>query len=657
MINSIKEINLMKKAWISFVVDNKVEENGIISDAILESWKRCKKLKVDPYQTRATTVLSPDLLQERKNANRELIEVASESMENIYNFIKGSEFMFGLFDKDGYALKIIGDQDVVSCTKKGNWIEGACWNELSAGTNGVSLAITENRPIQIRSYEHFCRCSHHWSGSAAPIHDPNGNLLGVLDLTGSYDLLTPHTLGILVSAAKSIERMLALKSLINDCQIANKYNDIIIDLLEECLMVLDQDGIITHINLSAADLLGIDKMKSIGRDIKQVIWADNNTFYRDIFFNGDVTDSHFSLELNNGSKIKCIYSKRDIIVNNSRIGIVLTFNKPARIKKLAKQLGRTLTFDDLIGSDSSFKKVLKLARAAARGDANILLLGESGTGKDLLAQAIHSASPFSDGPFVAINCAAIPGELIASELFGYVDGVFTGGVKGGKAGKFELAAGGTLFLDEIGDMSLNLQTTLLRAIENRTFMRVGGDKEIPVNARIIAATNKDLLHEIDAGTFRADLYYRLNIMSIEMPPLRGRPDDIRLLIEYFNEKMAQKTGKPLLKISKQQCEELLAYNWPGNIRELNNLVARSYYFDMQELSLTESVTKQSSPPVANYHADNIEAFEKNLIKDLLEQNNYAVTEVARKIGQSRSTVYRKIKKYNISVNDATEVYS
>lgn len=652
MIYTKKDQDLMKKAWNEFVINGKVDNANIIPHYIRESWKRCRELNVNPYQKSASIILGPESLQARFNANLRLIEAASETMMDIYNFIKGSECVFGLFDKDGYNLKIYGDQELINHTRKGNFREGACWNELGAGTNAVSLVMVEDRPLQICGYEHYCRCSHYWTGSAAPIHDLNGDFLGVIDLTGRYDLVHPHTLGIVVGAAKSIERMLALKPLLADYKIANKHKNVIIDVIDKALMVIDPNGVITHINLSATNLLGIDKTKCIGMSLKTALPADNDSFYQVLHTVDDISDDEISIKLNNGIKIKCIVSKRNIIVDNNKVGIVITFCKSTIIKKLAKKFGSaTKTFDDLIGNDNSFKQTVKLAKAAASGDANILILGESGTGKDMFAQAIHNASPFSDGPFVAINCAAIPHELIASELFGYADGVFTGAVKGGKPGKLELAEGGTLFLDEIGDMPLELQTTLLRVIENKTFMRVGGDKEIPVNERIIAATNKDLLYEISIGNFRADLYYRLNIVSIEIPPLRGRPDEIRTLLEYFIDKIAREMGKPPIKMSNQNLEKLLTYDWPGNIRELHNLVARSYYFDMSDITLIESIPKikHTVPNKISFNARNIETFESNLIKELLEQNNYIVNEVAHKMGLSRSTLYRKIRKYNIDL--------
>ncbi|MEA4926512.1 MAG: sigma-54-dependent Fis family transcriptional regulator [Syntrophomonadaceae bacterium] len=650
MIDTMKRQELMKKVWTDFVLTHQVEEPHRIPNYILKSWERCKKLNVDPYQTSASIILGPEELQARIDQNQRLIEAASDTMMDICNFIKGSESIFGLFDKDGYALKMLGDQELINHTRKGNFREGACWNELGAGTNGVSLVLVEDRPLQIWGYEHYCRCSHYWACSAAPIHDLNGDLLGVIDLTGKRDQVHPHTLGIIVGAAKSIERMLALKPLLADYKIANKYKNVIIDLIDKSLVVIDSNDVITHVNMSAADHLGIEKSKCIGMKLKAAFPEDNASFYSMVNTQEDVINDEITIKLNNGNKIKCIVSKRNIVVDNKKAGIIITFCKSTALKKLAKKfISATKTFDDLIGCDNSFKHTIKLAKAAAAGNANILILGESGTGKDMMAQAIHNASSFSDGPFVAINCAAIPHELIASELFGYADGVFTGAVKGGKPGKLELAEGGTLFLDEIGDMPLELQTTLLRVIENKTLMRVGGDKEIPVNERIIAATNKDLLHEISLGNFRADLYYRLNIVSIEIPPLRGRPDEIKTLLDYYIDKIAREMGKPPVNLSKKNLAKLLAYDWPGNIRELHNLVARSYYFDMADMMLTDSITrvKEPAPGKISFNAHNVETFESKLIKELLEQNNYAVTEVAHKLGQSRSTLYRKMRKYNI----------
>ena len=236
--------------------------------------------------------------------------------------------------------------------------------------------------------------------------------------------------------------------------------------------------------------------------------------------------------------------------------------------------GANMTFDDIIGADPVFKKTIKTAQSAASSSSNILLLGESGTGKDIIAQAMHNASPRRNHPFIAINCAALPRELIASELFGYEEGAFTGAKKGGNIGKFELADQGTIFLDEIGDMPLDLQASLLRVIEGKSIIRLGGSKTIPVNVRIIAATNRDLESEVKRGRFRRDLFYRLGVIKIAIPPLRERPDDIILWLITCARKSARDWTNQY-DLGPEAVEAFLNYDWPGNVREMQNVLESS----------------------------------------------------------------------------------
>jgi len=268
--------------------------------------------------------------------------------------------------------------------------------------------------------------------------------------------------------------------------------------------------------------------------------------------------------------------------------------------------------------------VLFRSKAAAGSDSTILLLGESGTGKDVFAQAIHNASGRNRGPFVAINCGAIPRELIASELFGYTEGAFTGAKRGGSPGKFELADGGTLFLDEIGEMPAELQTTLLRVLEQKTVTRIGGTEVIPVNVRIIAATNKDLSKEVVRGTFRQDLYYRLNVVSIRLAPLRERKEDIIPLARHFIGHLSAKLGKEPLKLENKVTSLIQSYCWPGNVRELQNVVERALHLakgnNFTEDLLPEEILSGSTAqgnglsgakPVNEYERETISRLLKN----------------------------------------------
>jgi len=248
------------------------------------------------------------------------------------------------------------------------------------------------------------------------------------------------------------------------------------------------------------------------------------------------------------------------------------------------------TFDDLIGKNAAYLKTVQLAKMAANSSSTVLLLGESGTGKEVFAQAIHNAGDRRNEPFIAINCAALPRELIGSELFGYSEGAFTGAKRGGSPGKFELADGGTIFLDEIGEMPLEMQVNLLRVLQEKTLMRIGGDQVITVDVRVIAATNKDLLQAAQQNTFRSDLYYRLNVININMVPLRRRKDDILPLTSFFVEKINQRLSKEAYVIHPETLDILQRYHWPGNVRELENIVERAI-----NVAQTDTLTPDTLP--------------------------------------------------------------
>jgi transcriptional regulator with PAS, ATPase and Fis domain len=313
----------------------------------------------------------------------------------------------------------------------------------------------------------------------------------------------------------------------------------------------------------------------------------------------------------------------------------------------------------LIGHSPAFLKCVQLAKKAATSDANILITGESGTGKELIAHAIHHASKRSGKPFIAINCAAIPKELLASELFGYVGGAFTGANPKGSKGKFQLADGGTLFLDEVGDMPMDLQVQLLRAIQEQEIMPVGGHEPIPIDVRIIAATNKNLEHEIREGRFREDLYYRIKVFEIELPALRERPEDIPLLSRHFLDKFAAQKGCGPYELSEEALECLQNYHWPGNIRQLRN--AMEYAVTMAE---GERITPDELPaemrrleysvrsirsPAASLSP--VEQAEARWIRDVLAKHRFDLGAAARELNMNRSSIYRKIKKYGMDIRE------
>jgi transcriptional regulator with PAS, ATPase and Fis domain len=318
------------------------------------------------------------------------------------------------------------------------------------------------------------------------------------------------------------------------------------------------------------------------------------------------------------------------------------------------------------------KKSIEVAKAAAANMSNVLLQGESGTGKEVFAQAIHNASDRRNDPFVALNCAALPRELVGSELFGYEEGAFTGAKRGGRPGKFELASGGTLLLDEIGDMPLDQQGSLLRAIQEKAVVRIGGDRLIKVDVRIIAATNQDLLGLVEQGRFRRDLYYRLNVIQITVPPLRERRQDIELLFRYFLDDMAAEAGTSVKGLDPEVTRCLIRYNWPGNIRELQNVVERLVLIARDGQIVPEHLPPEVlfgskehrsegwewgprsvlsvSPDLSNRETRKRHLIdrEKEDIMQALDTHGGNVAKTAQALGISRNTLYRKMKSYQIS---------
>jgi DNA-binding NtrC family response regulator len=324
---------------------------------------------------------------------------------------------------------------------------------------------------------------------------------------------------------------------------------------------------------------------------------------------------------------------------------------------LRKVLKREYHFRDLISKSPAMQAVFDLAKTAARSQSTILVLGESGTGKELLARAIHAESPRSEKPFVAVSCAALTETLLESELFGYEKGAFTGAA-GLRKGKFELADGGTIFLDEIGDISPKLQLDLLRVLEERRFYRVGGTEPLSVDVRVVAATNKDIKKAAETGAFREDLYYRLNVIPIHLPPLRDRREDIPLLIDHFLERLSVEMNRKVDAVSTEAMSLLMAHDWPGNVRELRNVlergmvVAAGSVIEAAELGLTPVSAKPAAEGETLVSLDEIE---RRHIASVLQETGGNISHAARVLGIDRATLYNKMRKYQIKRDGDSDI--
>jgi DNA-binding NtrC family response regulator len=330
----------------------------------------------------------------------------------------------------------------------------------------------------------------------------------------------------------------------------------------------------------------------------------------------------------------------------------LTKNQTLRRENvlLRKALKRQFEFKDMVSKSPKMEAVFDLARTAAKSNSTVLILGESGTGKELLARAIHAESPRGNGAFVGVSCAALTESLLESELFGHEKGAFTGAATGAR-GKFEIAAGGTLFLDEIGDISPKLQLDLLRVLDAREFRRVGGSQLIKTDVRIIAATNRDLKKLVEAGSFREDLFYRLNVIPVTLPPLRERKEDIPLLVEHFLAQLRTEMRKPLEGVSAEALEILMAHDWPGNVRELRNVLERGAV--LARGPIVTPLDLEVAPPgvpagaATTEATDSLREVERKHIEATLRQHNWNITRSAKALGIDRVTLYNKIKRYQI----------
>lgn len=428
----------------------------------------------------------------------------------------------------------------------------------------------------------------------------------------------------------------------------------VLNFTHDAIMSVDAQGCIQVLNPVAERIMGCKAADVIGKPVNQIL---PNTHLPEVVRSGEK-------QLNQIMQIGNTMANTNrvpISVNGQIHGAVATFQdikqlqsseQKIRLKLHEKGLVAKYSFADILGESRSIRNTIQIARSYASSQAAVLIYGETGTGKELFAQSIHNASDRAGGPFVAINCAAVSNNLLESELFGYEGGAFTGASKNGREGLFELAHGGTIFLDEIGEISKETQVELLRVIQEKEIRRVGGSKVIPVDVRIITATNRDLIQEIMNGNFREDLYYRLNVLSLEVPPLRERGNDAKLLgLAYFN-KLNGEQAPELQARYLELLDQLREYAWYGNIRELQNFTERVQILlkngteigsVMTELMRRRSAMKQTCEP-ETVGKDN--AREQSLIRAALE-NNPSIEEAARSLGVSRQTLWRKMKKYGI----------
>jgi PAS domain S-box-containing protein len=636
-----------------------MEEKNLYKNIIERSHRRSEEYGVEKDRIISKKIIKGLEIQENIKKNRFLIKAAIEDMNTLYSFLKNTGFVLILTDKDGCILRLIGDEEIINEGKNMDMIVGAYMNEESIGSNAMGTAIKENTPVQITAKEHFITAYHKWTCSAAPIHNEKGKIIGTLNLTGESENVHPHSLGLVVAAVKSIENKLRINSTEIKMIEAYEYINAVIDSVKDGIYVVGRDGRIKTINKAALALFGVREDFILNKRVDDILPNWQNIMKT--LEKGNIYDDE-EATLKGHIKGKFHLSVTPISDGEKMIGIVVTIKELENILNLVKRYSgysARYTFEDIVGESKEIKEVIEFAKAISKSPSTVLINGESGTGKELMAQSIHNESSRVHNSFIAVNCGAIPNNLIESELFGYAEGAFTGAKKSGCPGKFELANKGTLFLDEIGEMPLHMQVKLLRVLQENVVTRIGSSEVIEVDVRIIAATNKNLKEEVKKGSFREDLYYRLNVIPIIVPSLRERKEDIPILLRYFLRNKAIKLNKHIPKVDEELKSSMLQYDWPGNIRELENFIENVVNFEGKTSYNLVSKNKEEKTKVEGVSSEkaddepidfiSLEELEIQYIKKCLVEYKGNISKVSKKLKISRNTLYTKIKKYNIDI--------
>ena len=632
----MKDLRALEEIWAKFVYEGEMDPS--VPPPVADGWRRCKASCVNPIGGRGRRV-DEEVFRSIREANASLIDAAMPIMQSVFDIVRRTGFLMVLTDGAGYVLETMGDERILAKSGDLRFVPGALWDNASVGTNAISVALDYNTAIQMAGAQHYCRTHHAWTCSAAPIHGTSGEVIGCLNMSGDAADVHDHTLAVVLSAAIGIEGKL---SIMHNAELMRSA----LEGSADSIVLLDGGFRPVWSNTAARKLLGMDGAALAALDFRALLpdldWAGQG-WTRGGSFADDVR-----VPTPEGV-VRCSAAVTQSPALGSRTLNVTLKKQKHLIASVNKLIGNraSYTFDDIFTADPEMKKTISLAARYARYDGNILIEGESGTGKELLAQAIHNAGSRASGPFVAVNCASLHRDMLESELFGYESGALPGGAaRGGGPGKFELAHGGTLFLDEIGELPIEFQSKLLRAVETHRITRVGGSQEIDLDIRIIASTNRKLEQLAVEGGFRQDLYFRLNVLKLEIPPLRERPGDIGLCAGHFLERLNKMSPEAERSMAPEFLSGLMEYDWPGNVRELQNTIERAYYSTIGALldaqSLRLSLCPSSKPPAEP-------ASEAGELLSALTLSGGSVEDAARRLGMSRATLYRKIKRCGIDV--------
>ncbi|BAL23935.1 sigma-54-dependent Fis family transcriptional regulator [Azoarcus sp. KH32C] len=658
----------------SFFEQGETPESGV-APLVLRSWERSRSAGLDVQDGRLIDPVGRARLSEARERSARLLDQAGGIMEHVFEQIRSTGSMVILADIQGMILHCLGDPDFVGRAHQVALQPGASWEESVRGTNAIGTAIVERGAVEVLGAEHYLERNGFLTCCAVPVFSASGQLAGVFDISGDSRSHQRHTLGLARLSVQLLEKRLFEAEFARDIRIAFHPRPEYVGSLQEGMIAISPEGAIIGANPFAREYLGLTP--------GLLETPALSTFLRIGF--GQLMDRAASaagdLLMIETRRAEPVYvqvrGQRPVRVE---VSPTKTLERaPERAAAKANERGRNrIQLDDLATGDVRLQLALDRARRVLGKDIPLLIQGESGVGKELFASAFHHSGPRCDGPFVALNCAAIPENLIESELFGYVGGAFTGARREGAIGKLQQAHGGTLFLDEIGDMPMGMQARLLRVLQERSVTPIGSMKSIPVDISLVCATHRVLRDAVKQGTFREDLYYRVNSLTVTLPPLRERTD-IRHIVTRLLDAEIGDMRRGTVGIGEEVMSFFERYNWPGNVRQLQNVirVAVALLDDHEEeilpVHLPEElfgtdpcddgelrradfvpapVTAAPAAPVAvqavaeTAAPRSLDEIELAAITTVMREVGGNISAAARRLGVSRNTLYRKLGRMN-----------
>lgn len=635
------------------------------------AWKESKRLGIDPQQKKISYYDTTSFDNIKKN-NRMIYAYTKRFVTSILPLSINKNMGVALFDENGCMLRLFGNDDYLKWASSLGITAGSKWDTPHLGANAVSAGLTAREPAFFSGADNYCRAllpiNTYFIPFSHVISNDERDEMTQLSLTGGLAIITPYT-------EQEQDYLLVCSGIANDVAIHFVMTNTLFQIFsKESLGLLTID-----IDVSTGErhfLYHNDNVLKMFQTTENIYLQEIRSLFDDLPKNKrlwEILDNQINVEEETipisirGSEKKYIVSS--MLYSHERLfirGIRLYIDEVSRLSSfISKRIGNNaqFTFSNIVGRAPTLLQATEYAKKMAKVDFNVLICGESGVGKDVFAQAIHNESKRKNNPFIAVNCAAIPRDLFASEMFGYEEGSFTGGKRGGNIGKFELANKGTLFLDEVGEIPLDLQATLLRAIEQKSFLKLGARTSTQLDVKIIAATNADLNQKIQQKLFREDLYYRLSGLKITIPPLRERGDDVILLAEHFIKKTANNLGRtPPLLLSATK-ELLITLPWEGNVRSLQNVMnSMMHLYDMSAITPhhvldylkvsgypmpSRQMPAPSGAPDRMAPDEAVGGLTREDMERALFNNRYNRSKAAEELNISRRALYRLMKSHGL----------